>query len=140
MGYCSAVCLLQAKDKKILDSLKMQTQAQRLKEEEEELAKKNIKTQFSERLLNPTAGSRNLMRCLEAKKTPQAEIKSPSSSVSMKSITAKDLIMQHQQKLQEMKASQLKTTPQLGRGMSLEQTDIDLSVEVRLFEFLSIVL
>lgn len=114
----------------------MQTQAQRLKEEEEELAKKNVKTQFSERLLNPTAGSRNLLRCLEGKNTSQ-EIKIQASPVSMKSITAKDLIMQHQQKLKDMKASQLKgsqpvlsITPQIGRGISQEQTDIDLSVEV----------
>ena len=35
----------------------MQSQALRLKEEEENLAKKNMKTQFSERLLNPTAGT-----------------------------------------------------------------------------------
>lgn len=114
----------------------MQSQAQRLKEEEEELAKKNLKTQFSERLLNPTAGTRNLLRCLEAKKNPQGPTSTSLSPV-VKSITAKDLIMQHKQKLSDLKAAQMKlnqpaalSTPQLGRGIMQNQTDVDLSEEV----------
>lgn len=113
----------------------MQSKAQMLKEEQEELAKKNTKTQFSERLLNPTAGSRNLLRCLEVKNNPQGKsITSPAPAI--KSITAKDLIMQHKQKLLEIKATQMKSqptaspTPQLGRGISRDQGDIDLSEEV----------
>ena len=136
---------IKAKDNKILDSLKMQSQALRLKEEEENLAKKNIKTQFSERLLNPTAGSRNLLRCLEADK---AEKDSPipkgtpiPSPTSMKSITAKELLQQHQQKLLDMKALKMKAsqaallTPQLGRGLEQDQKEFDLSEEVTVLRF-----
>lgn len=113
----------------------MQSQAMRLKEEEESLAKKNAKSQFSERLLNPTAGTRNLMRCLEAAKNPKDNTSIPSPKP-MKSITAKELIQQHTQKLLDMKALQMKAsqaamlTPQLGRGLGQDQTEFDLSEEV----------
>jgi len=108
----------------------MQSEAMRLKEEEEELARKNVKTQFDERLKNPTAGSRNLLRVLEGTKASPG---SPSSPAAMKSITAKDLLQQHKQQLQTMKESQIKaghiaaTSPQLGRGLGDCQQEIDLS-------------
>ena len=108
----------------------------RLKEEEENLAKKNIKTKFSERLLNPTAGTRNLLKCIEQAKSSKGSTPTSSPTAPMKSITAKDLIQQHQQKLLEMKAIQTKATqaaqlsPQLGRGLVQDQKEIDLSDEV----------
>lgn len=131
-------CLIfvQVKDNKILDSLKMQNQALRLKEEEEKLAKKSLQAQFSERLLNPTAGSRNLLRCLETSKGSKESKGISSPTAPVKSITAKDLLLQHQQKLLEMKAIQMKaskvasSSPQLGRGLVQDQKDIDLSEEV----------
>ena len=111
-----------------------------MKEEEEDLAQKNAKSQqFSERLLNPTAGSRNLLKCLEKSKNPVESTSSSiiSSPVTIKSITAKDLILEHKQKLQVMKAAQNKTvlpplqsSPQLGRGLAHDQNEIDLSIEV----------
>ncbi|XP_057364805.1 protein MCM10 homolog [Daphnia carinata] len=126
------------KDNKILDSLKMQNHALRLKEEEENLAKKSIQAQFSERLLNPTAGSRNLLKCLEKSKDSKESPSASSPTPPVKSITAKDLLLQHQQKLLEMKAIQMKTSkialssPQLGRGLVQNQNEIELSAEVRL--------
>lgn len=113
----------------------MQGQAERLKEEEAELARKNVKSQFAERLLNPTAGSRNLLRCVEAKSlvppsaTSMAASISPSVKQPVKSITAKELLQQHKQQMEMMKASQQKT-PQLGRGLEDHQEEIDLSEEV----------
>jgi hypothetical protein len=119
-----------------LDSLKLQSQAARLKEEEENLARKNMKTEFSERLLNPTAGTRNLLKCLEQAKSSKGSAPISSPTAPMKSITARDLIQQHQQKLLEMKAIQTKasqaalSTPLLGRGLVQDQKEIDLFDEV----------
>lgn len=117
----------------------MQNQAQRLKEEEAELARANMKTEFSERLKNPTAGARNLMRCMDPAKAveqfPQGVIAlhsspaGPSARQAMKSITAQELLQQHKQQMQVMKASQQKT-PQLGRGIQEHQDEIDLSEQV----------
>lgn len=119
-----------------MDSLKLQSQAARLKEEEENLARKNMKNEFSERLLNPTAGTRNLLKCLEQAKSSKGSASISSPTVPMKSITARDLIQQHQQKLLEMKAIQTKasqaalSTPLLGRGLVQDQKEIDLFDEV----------
>lgn len=110
----------------------MQSQAGRIKEEEEaEAARKNSQVDFSQRLRNPTAGSRNLLRCMEAKaqqSSPQSANPSPVAvSAPMKSITAKDLLLQHKQQMELMKAKQTAPSPQLGRGLQEHQDEIDLS-------------
>ena len=131
---------IQVKDNKILSSLKLQGQAQLLKEEEEKLAKLNAKTEFSQRLLNPTAGSRNLMRCLQATSSPGGNGTASTSLATppapLKSITARDLLQQHKIQLSAMKANFQKSNaliqqPQLGRGLQQDaEIEIDLSQEV----------
>lgn len=128
--------LIKAKDTKTLNALSMSEHAQRIKEEEE-LAKKNVKVEFTERLKNPTAGARNLLRCMEAGKSTSSPVASPAAS-NMKSITAKDLLDQHKKQLQSMKNAQLEksqsvTPPVLGRGLLSNDREIDLSDEVCLF-------
>ena len=97
------------------------------------MAKMATKSQFSQRLLNPTAGTRNLMRCIEGKPSPVLGpgfcIPAPSNSPTIKSITAKDLLQQHKQQMMVLKAKQTsqQQQPQLGRGLQNEQHEIDLS-------------
>jgi len=131
------------KDNKILSSLKLQGQAQLLKEEEAKLALLNSKTEFSQRLLNPTAGTRNLMRCIQTKSSSGTISSHSNTPVTappvIKSITAKDLLQQHQMQLSTLKANYQKNNPlnqqpkpQLGRGLKLDaELEIDLSEEIR---------
>ena len=111
----------------------MQSEAGRIREEEAELARKSVKTEFSERLQNPTAGSRNLLRCMELKaqkSSPQAASPTLLAPKPIKSITAKELLQQHKQQMQILKASQSAQSPQLGRGLQELQDEIDLSEEI----------
>ena len=68
-GKVVAPAASKAKDNKILDSLKLQSQALLMKEEEERAARAE-KDPFAQRLKNPTAGTRNLLRCMQD--SPQA--------------------------------------------------------------------
>lgn len=107
--------------------------AQRIKNEEE-LAKRNVKIEFTERLKNPTAGARNLLRCMDAGKSAGTPTASPSAP-KMKSITAKDLLDQHKQQLQIMKSAHLEKSPTtqvplLGRGLLSNDREIDLYDDV----------
>jgi len=114
-----------------------------LKEEEEKQAKLNGKTEFSQRLLNPTAGTRNLMRCLQSASSPGSNAAPskplPVSPAPIKSITAKELLQQHKVQLSTMKANLQKSNaliqqPQLGRGLQHDaEIEIDLSQEVSSF-------
>lgn len=126
------VIFFKVKDVKTLNALSLSEHAQRIKAEEE-FAKKNVKVEFTERLKNPTAGARNLLRCMDGGNGGTSPISSPSTP-KMKSITARDLLEQHKQQLQSMKSAQLeKTQPQtplLGRGLLSNDREIDLSDEV----------
>ena len=95
----------------------------------------NVKTEFSQRLKNPTAGSRNLMRCLQTTSSPGGNATPskplPTSPAPIKSITAKDLLLQHKMQLSTMNFQKNNPLPQLGRGLQQDaEIEIDLSQEV----------
>ena len=119
------------KDNKILESLKLQSQAMQLKEEEEMQAKKD-NNDFVQRLKNPTAGSRNLLRCMGGIIPGTSSSPAPTKAPAIKSITPSELLQQHKMQILKMKSSQVspKSSPQLGRGLGTD-IDIDLSEPVK---------
>ena len=114
-------------------------------DQELQLAKEK-KIEFKERLQNPTAGSRNLLRCMEAKSASPSVPAPTASPAAIKSVTAKDLLEQHKKDMLKRKESQQRSAsvaaaaaaavPQLGRGNDF-QAEIDLCDQVATFKFSS---